>query len=85
MSEFINKIHEMTAHYNFISTGYVNMREVNAALFGEDVIDKTVEVYGLDEDGELRGSYRPSGYPGVSAGATHRPTITDFRVIVVVC
>ena len=43
------------------------MREVNAALFGQDVIDKTDEVYGLDEEGELRGSYRPSGYPGVNA------------------
>ena len=48
------------------STGYVKMREVNAALFGKHIIDQTDEVYGLDEEGELRGSYRPSGYPGVS-------------------
>lgn len=42
------------------------MRENNKELFGEDAIDMTDEVYGLDAEGELRGSYRPSGYPGVS-------------------
>ena len=47
------------------STGYVNMREVNAELFGEEVIGKTDEVYGLDAEGEIKGSYRPSGHPGV--------------------
>lgn len=43
------------------------MRDSNAALFGENVIDQTDEVYGLDEEGEIKGSYRPSGYPGVRA------------------
>ena len=57
------------------STGYANMREVNAALFGQDVIDKTDEVYGLDEEGELRGSYRPSGYPGVNAFSRGLPIV----------
>ena len=42
------------------------MRENNKELFGEDVISMTDEVYGLDEEGEIKGSYRPSGYPGVS-------------------
>ena len=49
-----------------VSTGYLNMRDVNAELFGSEVISQTDEVYGLDEEGELRGSYRPSGHPGVS-------------------
>ena len=49
-----------------ISTGYLNMREANANLFGRHVIDKTDEVWGLDDEGEIKGSYRPSGYPGVS-------------------
>ena len=57
------------------STGYANMREVNAALFGQDVIDKTDEVYGLDEEGELRGSYRPSGYPGVNSFTWCSPVV----------
>ena len=41
------------------------MRDSNAALFGDNIISQTDEVYGLDEEGEINGSYRPSGYPGV--------------------
>ena len=41
------------------------MREVNKQLFGAHVIDKTRKVWGLDEEGEMSGSFRPSGYPGV--------------------
>lgn len=54
---------------SFHRTGYTNMRQNNKELFGEDVIDMTDEVYGLDVEGELRGSYRPSGYPGVSSAS----------------
>ena len=43
------------------------MRDVNAELFGTDVIAKTDHVYGIVDEGEIRGSYRPSGYPGVSS------------------
>ncbi|KAI1795123.1 dimethylaniline monooxygenase (N-oxide-forming) [Ganoderma leucocontextum] len=56
---------ELPADLVIFATGYINMRENNKELFGEDVIDMTDEVYGLDEEGELRGSYRPSGYPGL--------------------
>ena len=41
------------------------MRSVNRALFGDEIMDKTRAVWGLDEEGELRGVHRPSGYPGV--------------------
>jgi len=35
-------------------------------IFGPDTIDMTGEVAGgLDEEGEPRGMYRPSGHPGV--------------------
>ena len=47
------------------STGYTYIRETNAELLGEDVINKTEDVYGIDQEGELSGSYRPCGYPGV--------------------
>lgn len=50
-------------------TGYVNIRDVNRELFGAEVIDKTSEVWGLDEEGEVKGIFRPSGYPHV------RPTL----------
>ena len=47
------------------STGYSYIRETNIELLGEDVINQTEEVFGLDEEGEIEGSYRPCGYPGV--------------------
>ncbi|EJF61137.1 dimethylaniline monooxygenase (N-oxide-forming) [Dichomitus squalens LYAD-421 SS1] len=56
---------QLPADVVIFATGYTNMRENNKELFGEDVIGITDEVYGLDEEGELRGSYRPSGYPGL--------------------
>ena len=50
---------------NFVRTGYIHMREANTELLGKNVIDQTEEVYGLDDEGEIKGSYRPSGHPGV--------------------
>ena len=47
-------------------TGYRSMRDTSRKIFGDKTIDRTCEVYGLDEEGELRGSYRPTGHPGVS-------------------
>ena len=46
-------------------TGYVSIREANKQLLGEEITEKTGSVYGLDDEGELRASYRPSGQPGV--------------------
>ncbi|RPD81236.1 dimethylaniline monooxygenase (N-oxide-forming) [Lentinus tigrinus ALCF2SS1-7] len=56
---------KLEADVVIFATGYVNMREVNAELLGEGVIGQTDEVYGLDAEGEIKGSYRPSGHPGV--------------------
>ncbi|PIL34655.1 hypothetical protein GSI_03434 [Ganoderma sinense ZZ0214-1] len=56
---------ELPADVVVFATGYVHMREANVELFGEDVINQTEEVYGLDEEGEIKGSYRPSGHPGL--------------------
>jgi hypothetical protein len=42
------------------------MQATNEWLFGKEVIAKTTRPWGLDEEGELKGSYRPSGHPGVS-------------------
>ena len=41
------------------------MREMHKELFGDDVIDRTDEDWGLDAEGECNGSYRPCGFPGV--------------------
>jgi len=37
-------------------------------LFGEETIERTGPVWGLDDEGELRGCYRPSGHPGLWYG-----------------
>ncbi|KAL5512676.1 hypothetical protein ACEPAG_2942 [Sanghuangporus baumii] len=47
------------------ATGYHNIRHTMKKLFGDEVIDKTKEVWGLNEEGELRGCYCRSGYPGL--------------------
>ncbi|KAL4257773.1 hypothetical protein AB1N83_011051 [Pleurotus pulmonarius] len=48
-----------------LATGYENIRETMRDLFGSEVIDKTGPVYGLDEEGEFRSSFRRSGHPGL--------------------
>ena len=45
------------------------MREIHMELFGEDVLGRTDKDWGLDEEGEINGSYRPCGFPGVSHGS----------------
>ncbi|KAK7058520.1 hypothetical protein VNI00_002154 [Paramarasmius palmivorus] len=59
------------------ATGYENIREVTKKTFGAEAIDMTSEVWGLDEEGELRGSYRPTGHPGVSTKLRRWEQITD--------
>ncbi|PIL34652.1 hypothetical protein GSI_03431 [Ganoderma sinense ZZ0214-1] len=56
---------ELPADVVVFATGYTYIRETNAELLGEDVISQTEDVYGIDQEGELRGSYRPCGYPGL--------------------
>ncbi|KAI0741575.1 FAD/NAD-P-binding domain-containing protein [Daedaleopsis nitida] len=56
---------ELPADLVVFATGYYHMRETNTELLGKDVIDQTEPVYGLDEEGEIKGSYRPSGHPGL--------------------
>lgn len=48
-------------------TGYEKIRDSNKALFGEKTINRTCEVRGYDEEGEVRGGYKPTGHPGVSS------------------
>ncbi|MDH6293404.1 flavin-containing monooxygenase [Rhodococcus opacus] len=53
------------------ATGYPNMREHVRNVVGDEVADSLSEVWGLDEEGEIRGIFRPSGHPNLwySAGA----------------
>ncbi|EMD40804.1 hypothetical protein CERSUDRAFT_149241 [Gelatoporia subvermispora B] len=56
---------ELQADLVVYATGYNSIRDANKELFGADIIDETDEAIGLDEEGEFRGSYRPSGHPGL--------------------
>ncbi|KAF7359206.1 Flavin-binding monooxygenase [Mycena sanguinolenta] len=49
-----------------LATSFGSIRDSMRGIFGDSVIDQTSPVWGLDDEGELRGIYRPSGYPGVS-------------------
>ena len=42
-------------------------------IFGPRVIDSTKDMWGLDEEDELQGVYRPTGHPGVN---TYSPSCT---------
>ncbi|KAF7362786.1 Flavin-binding monooxygenase [Mycena venus] len=47
------------------ATSYENIRDTMRGLFGDAVIDQTTRVWGVDEEGEINGCYRPSGHPGL--------------------
>ncbi|HEX4305881.1 MAG TPA: NAD(P)/FAD-dependent oxidoreductase [Solirubrobacterales bacterium] len=55
---------ELEADLVVFATGYKNMRESARAIFGDAVADRCGDVWGLDEEGELRSIWRPSGHPG---------------------
>ncbi|BCR86265.1 putative flavin-binding monooxygenase [Aspergillus chevalieri] len=47
-----------------LATGYDNMRTTVRKVLGDRVADRLVDVWDLDEEGELNGMWRPSGHPG---------------------
>ncbi len=61
----------------------MRIREANAEVLGHEVIDKTDEVFGLDEEGEIKGSYRPSGHPGVCVFDDTIVRVLTFPIAVV--
>jgi hypothetical protein len=44
------------------ATGYQNMKTTAVKIFGDEVKD-TKEVWGMDEEGELKTMWRDSGHP----------------------
>ncbi|KAI0832304.1 FAD/NAD-P-binding domain-containing protein [Trametes gibbosa] len=56
---------ELTADLVVFATGFVRMRDSNAEVLGQEILDQTDDVCGLDKEGEINGSYRPSGHPGL--------------------
>ncbi|GJE96957.1 NAD(P)/FAD-dependent oxidoreductase [Phanerochaete sordida] len=56
---------ELAADAVIFATGYELIRSVNKRTFGEDIIDRTSEVWGFDEECEIQGCFRPTGHPGL--------------------
>lgn len=58
--------------------GYHGMRETARHLFGSEVVDQTSQVWGMDEEGEIRGTFRPTGVEGLWYAAGN---FTDSRFL----
>ncbi|KAJ8473980.1 hypothetical protein ONZ51_g7524 [Trametes cubensis] len=56
---------EIIADVVVFATGYIKMREVNTELLGEQVMSRVGQVFGLDDECEAYGSFRPCGHPGL--------------------
>jgi putative flavoprotein involved in K+ transport len=54
---------EEDANIVVFSTGYTNMREAARPIVGDEVTDRLGLVWGLDDTGELRTTFRHSGHP----------------------
>ncbi|EJC98982.1 dimethylaniline monooxygenase [Fomitiporia mediterranea MF3/22] len=48
-----------------LATGWHSVRNKLIRIFGHEVIDKTSELLGSDEHGEIRAGYKPSGQSGL--------------------
>lgn len=46
------------------ATGYQNMRTQCRKIFGDKIADRVTDVWGLDQEGELRTMWRKTGHPG---------------------
>ncbi|KDQ15004.1 hypothetical protein BOTBODRAFT_32004 [Botryobasidium botryosum FD-172 SS1] len=48
-----------------LATGYKDIKDTVAKVFGEDVAAGTSPAWGLDDEGEVKGLARPTGHPGL--------------------
>ncbi|CAF9925944.1 MAG: hypothetical protein ALECFALPRED_003257 [Alectoria fallacina] len=55
---------ELEADEIVFATGYLNMRGTARKIFGDDIADQVNDVWGFDEEGELRTMWRRTGHPG---------------------
>ena len=56
---------ELEADEIVCATGYQNMKTTTELIFGEEVASKVSNVWGYDEEGEIKTMWRPSGHPGL--------------------
>ncbi|KAI9931159.1 hypothetical protein ASPWEDRAFT_101354 [Aspergillus wentii DTO 134E9] len=55
---------ELEADEIILATGYQNMRSEARTIFGDEVADRINNIWGWDEEGEMRTIWRRSGHPG---------------------
>lgn len=55
---------ELEADEIVFATGYQNMRTQTRAIFGDKVADKVGDVWGFNQEGEMRTIWQRSGHPG---------------------
>ena len=55
---------ELEADEIIFATGYENMRGTARKIFGDEIADSIRDVWGFDEEGELRTMWRRTGHPG---------------------
>jgi cation diffusion facilitator CzcD-associated flavoprotein CzcO len=55
---------ELEADEIIFATGYQNMRSQARLIFGDEVADRVGNIWGFDDEGEMRTIWRPSGHPG---------------------
>jgi hypothetical protein len=55
---------ELQADEIVFATGYKNMRSQARQIFGDELADRVKDVWGFDEEGELRTMWRKTGHPG---------------------
>jgi cation diffusion facilitator CzcD-associated flavoprotein CzcO len=48
-----------------MATGYLNQQEGIRRLFGDEIADRVGPIWGLDDDGEIRGLWKQTGQPGM--------------------
>lgn len=56
---------EEPADVVIFATGYGSVRAAIGERFGSDVEDRVSEVWGVGDDDEMRGVWRPTGHPGL--------------------
>lgn len=55
---------ELEADEIVFATGYQNMRTQTRLIFGDEVANKVKDVWGFNQEGELRALWQNSGHPG---------------------
>lgn len=55
---------DLEADEIILATGYQNMRTQTRVMFGDEVADRVGDVWGFNEEGEMRTIWQRSGHPG---------------------